>query len=83
MPFIGPELRQALGLMTSCPSQEDIDAAAAARGLQLRDGVLVPAGPADNSSLQGLSFAEAKASRAKRTAAVKALQQLSPDLNQR
>jgi hypothetical protein len=43
MPFLGPELRQALGLVSSCPSAEDITAACTAKGLQLRDGRLVPA----------------------------------------
>lgn len=47
MPYIDVSLRQALGLMTSCPSTEDIAAAAAARGLQLRpDGHLVAIPPA-------------------------------------
>jgi len=46
MPCLDVALRQALGLVTSCPSDEAIAEAAAARGLQLRDGQLVPAKPA-------------------------------------
>lgn len=40
MPYLDASLREALGLAGSCPSEEDIAAAAAARGLQLRDGQL-------------------------------------------
>ena len=76
MPFLPVELRLQLGLVGSCPSSEDIAAACADRGLRLQDGQLVKAGPADSSSLEGRTFAGVKASRAKRTAAVKALQDL-------
>lgn len=76
MPYLDVALRQALGLVISCPSQEDITAACAARGLQLHDGQLVKTGPADGSTFEGRTFAGVKATRAKRTAAVKALQEL-------
>jgi len=42
MPYIDTAIRQALNLPTSCPSEEDIAAAAAARGLVLADGQLLP-----------------------------------------
>ena len=42
MPYLDVALRQALNLVESCPSDEAVAAAAAARGLQLRDGQLLP-----------------------------------------
>jgi hypothetical protein len=42
MPYLDVAVRQALNLATSCPSEEDIAAAAASRGLVLRDGQLLP-----------------------------------------
>jgi sugar (pentulose or hexulose) kinase len=48
MPYLDTALRQALNLPVSCPSEEDITAAAAARGLVLANGRLepIPAKPA-------------------------------------
>jgi sugar (pentulose or hexulose) kinase len=48
MPYLDTALRQALNLPVSCPSEEDIAAAAAARGLVLANGRLepIPAKPA-------------------------------------
>jgi hypothetical protein len=42
VPYLDVALREQLGLVGSCPSEEDIAAACAARGLQLRDGQLSP-----------------------------------------
>lgn len=42
MPYLATELRQALNLVESCPSEEAIAAACAARGLQLSNGELKP-----------------------------------------
>jgi hypothetical protein len=43
MPYLDAALRLQLGLVESCPSEENITAACTAKGLQLRDGQLVPA----------------------------------------
>jgi hypothetical protein len=40
MPYLDVAVRQALNLATSCPSEEDIAAAAASKGLVLADGQL-------------------------------------------
>jgi len=78
MPFLDVALRQQLGLVTSCPSDEAIAEACAARGLRFVHGQLVKVGPADDSTLEGKAFAEVKASRAKRSAAVRAINTIDP-----
>jgi len=77
MPYIDVALRLQLGLHGSCPSAEQIAAACAARGLQLRDGQLVKTGPADDSTLEGKAFSEVKASKARRAAAIKAIESVN------
>jgi hypothetical protein len=73
MPFLPVELRLQLGLVTSSPSLEDIHQAAAAQGLNF-DPHTLQLSPAN--TFEGRTFAGVKATRAKRTAAVKALQEL-------
>jgi len=73
MPFLPTELRQQLGLPTSCPSWEDIQQAAAAQGLHFdpHTMALTPA-----NTLEGKTFQQVKDSKKARAAAIKALQQL-------
>lgn len=72
MPFLDTALRQQLGLVTSCPSEEAIAAAAAARGLHFcpHTLTLTPA-----STLEGRSYQQVKTSRARRKTAVQAIEQ--------
>jgi hypothetical protein len=52
MPYLDTAIRQTLGLVTSCPSEEDIQAACTAKGLVLANGRLepIPAKPARKTS---------------------------------
>ena len=73
MPFVPPEIRQQLNLVTSTPALEDVQKAATDRGLVFcpHAMTLTPA-----NTFEGKSFAEVKATRAKRKAAIKAIESL-------